>query len=42
VISKALDERSGRIAMTVRADANKAAAVRSRFANSERRAASGE
>jgi GTPase len=42
VISKTLDERSGRIAMTVRADANKAAAVRTRFADNARRAASGE
>jgi GTPase len=42
VISKTLNEHSGRIAMTVRADANKAAAVQARFANSERRAASGE
>jgi GTP-binding protein HflX len=33
VISKALDERSGRIAMTVRTDADKAEAVRARFAN---------
>jgi GTPase len=42
VISKTLNERSGRIAMTVRADADKANAVRTRFANRERRAASGE
>jgi GTP-binding protein HflX len=42
VINKALNERSGRIAMTVRADANKAAAVRARFPSSERQAASGE
>ncbi len=34
VIRKALDERSGRIAMTVRADAGRADAVRARFAGS--------
>jgi len=33
VIRKGLDERTGRIAMTVRADADRANAVRSRFAN---------
>jgi GTPase len=42
VIRKAMNERSGRIAMTVRTDANKADAVRTRFANSEWRVASGE
>jgi GTP-binding protein HflX len=33
VIGKGLNERTGRIAMTVRADADRAAAVRARFAN---------
>ncbi len=42
VINKTLNERNGRIAMTVRTDANKAAAVRTRFANSGRQVASGE
>jgi GTPase len=35
VIRKALDEKSGRIAMTVRADASRAEAVRAKFANGE-------
>jgi GTP-binding protein HflX len=35
VIHKGLNERTGRIAMTVRADAGRADAVRARFANSE-------
>ncbi len=35
VIAKAFDEKTGRIAMTVRVDAARARAVRSRFANSE-------
>jgi GTPase len=42
VIRKTLNEHSGRIAMIVRADANKATAVRTRFANSELRMAGGE
>ena len=35
VIRKSLDERTGRIAMTVRADAERAKAVRARFTNGE-------
>jgi GTPase len=35
VIGKGLNERTGRIAMTVRADADRAAAVRTKFANGE-------
>jgi GTPase len=35
VIGKGLNERTGRIAMTVRADADRAAAVRAKFANGE-------
>jgi GTP-binding protein HflX len=34
VIHKTMDEESGRIAMTVRADADKANAVRAKFAGS--------
>jgi GTP-binding protein HflX len=39
VIHKGLDDRTGRIAMTVRADAARAEAVRTRFANGEWRMA---
>jgi hypothetical protein len=39
VIRKGLDDRTGRIAMTVRADAARAEAVRTRFANGEWRMA---
>jgi GTPase len=42
VIGKGLNERTGRIAMTVRADADRAAAVRARAANGEWRMANGE
>jgi GTPase len=42
VIHKAIDERSGRVAMTVRADRGRAGAVKERFGNSEWRVASGE
>jgi GTP-binding protein HflX len=39
VIEKGLDERTGRIAMTVRTGAEQATAVRAKFANCERRTA---
>jgi GTPase len=42
VIGKGLNEQTGRIAMTVRADADRAAAVRARAANGEWRMANGE
>ncbi len=42
VIGKGLNERTGRIAMTVRADADRAATVRARAANGEWRMANDE
>jgi GTPase len=42
VIHKAIDEKSGRIAMTVRADPGRAGAVREKFANGEWRVANSE
>jgi hypothetical protein len=41
VIHKGLDDRTGRIAMTVRADAERADAVRARFTDGEQRTAGG-